>query len=178
MRFLYIASLMGPVAPSPVPGILALIILTGQHGIASPSENPAALLVDVGVTSSAGGTACNVTLYNGWYQYPYFGTITFDLTDFWLFSDAELTNGEALEVVSSTCLVMMTTLRLDRAGRNGPVADKNIYDVMCADECVLSDYLREEAMAFTGCTCLQLSTQTGDPTYHTAGDWCTANSGR
>lgn len=169
---------MGPVAPLALPGILALFILTSQRAIASSSEGSAALLVDVGVTSSAGGTACNVTLYNGWYEYPYFGALTADLTDFWLFSDAELTNGEALEVVSSTCLVMMTTLRLNRAGRNGPVADKYIYDVMCADECVLSDTLREEAMSFTGCTCLQLSTQPGGPTYHTAGDWCMANSGR
>lgn len=137
-----------------------------------------ASLVDVQVTSYDDGTACNATLYDGWYDSPYSGALVADLTDFWLFSDAELTNGQALEVVSSTCLVMMNTLRLDRAGRNGPVADKYVYDVMCADECVLSDALREEAMSVAGCTCLQLSTQPQDPTYHTPGDWCTANSGR
>ncbi|CAN0108807.1 unnamed protein product, partial [Sphacelaria rigidula] len=123
-------------------------------------------------------SSCNSTLYDGWYQSSYSGALTQDLTGFWLFSDAELTNGQALEVVSSTCLVMMSTLRLDRAGRNGPVADKYIYDIMCADECILSDSLREEAMTFTGCTCLELSTQPADPTYHSLGDWCRANTGR
>lgn len=87
-------------------------------------------------------------------------------------------NIQALEVVSSSCRVKMDTLRLDRAGRNGPVPDKYIYDVMCANECTLSDAIREEAMELSGCTCLQLSTQPSDPTYHTAGDWCVANSGR
>lgn len=85
---------------------------------------------------------------------------------------------QALEVVSSSCRVMMDTLRLDRAGRNGPVPDKYIYDVMCANECTLSDAIREEAMELSSCTCLELSTQPSDPTYHTAGDWCVANSGR
>lgn len=128
--------------------------------------------------TSADVAVCNVTLYDGWYESSYSGALTEDLTDFWLFSDAELTNGQALEVISSTCLVMMSTLRLDRSGRSGPVADRYIYDVMCADECVLSDMLREEAMLSTGCTCLQLSTQPTDATYHTPGDWCRANSGR
>lgn len=127
---------------------------------------------------SSEGTSCNTTMYESWYESSYSGALIEDLTDFWLFSDAELTNGQALEVVSSTCLVMMSTLRLDRAGRNGPVPDKYIYDVMCADECVLSDSLREEAMAFTGCTCLQLSSQPADLTYHLLGDWCRKNSGR
>lgn len=169
---------MPAVAPS-FPGILPFYILTaGQFAIASSSKGSAAWSVDVGVMSSVDGTTCNVTVYNEWYESLYSGALTVDLTDFWLFSDAELTNGEALDVAASTCFVMMNTLRLDRAGRNGPVADKYIYDVMCADECVLSDALREEAMSSTGCTCLQLSTQPGEPTYHTGGDWCTANSGR
>lgn len=73
---------------------------------------------------------------------------------------------------------MMDTLRLDRAGRNGPVPDKYIYDVMCANECTLSDEIRQEAMELSSCTCLELSTQPLDPTYHTEGDWCVANSGR
>lgn len=129
-------------------------------------------------SSFSEGGSCNATLYLRWYESSYSGVLTEDLTGFWPFSDAELTNGQALQVVSSTCLVTMSTLHLDRAGRNGPIADSDIYDVMCADECVLSDLLREEAMSFTGCTCLELSTQPKDPTYHSLGDWCQANSGR
>lgn len=128
--------------------------------------------------SSSHSGSCNITLYNGWYESPYSGALTEDLTDFWLFSDAELTNGQAIDVASSTCRAMMSTARLDRVGRNGPLHDKHIYDIMCADECVLSDALREEAMAFAGCTCLQLSTQPIDEIYHIPGDWCRANSGR
>ncbi|CAM9762729.1 unnamed protein product, partial [Ascophyllum nodosum] len=77
----------------------------------------------------------------------------------------ELSNGQALEVASSKCKVMMKTLRRDRAGRNGPVAGKDIYDVMCADECVLSDGMREEAISVTGCTCLQLTCDRGTPVW-------------
>lgn len=139
---------------------LALTLLAWLLALAPSGSSGVAF--EVG-SSSSDVAACNVTLYDGWYESSYSGALTEDLTDFWLFSDAELTNGQALEVVSSSCLVMMSTLRLDRAGRSGPVADKYIYDVMCADECVLSDLLREEAMLFTGCTCLQLSTQPTTP---------------
>ncbi|CAM9477461.1 unnamed protein product, partial [Scytosiphon promiscuus] len=132
----------------------------------------------VGTSASAEGSVCNTTLYGEWYESPYSGALLDDLVGFWLFSDAELTNGQALEVVSSSCGVMMDTLRLDRAGRNGPVQDKYIYDVMCADECTLSDAVREDAMETSSCTCLQLSTQPTDPTYHTEGDWCVSNTGR
>ncbi|CAM9178459.1 unnamed protein product [Hapterophycus canaliculatus] len=126
---------------------------------------------------SADSSACNTTLYMKWYESPYSGALLVDLVDFWIFSDAELTNGQALETVSSLCGVMMETLRLDRAGRNGPVQDKYIYDIMCANECTLSDAIREDAMESSSCTCLELSTQPTDPTYHTEGDWCVANSG-
>lgn len=138
------------------------------------------LSLDVEIVSSDDPTTgmCNATRYDEWSNSQYSGALVDDLADFWLFPDAELTSGQALEIVSSTCLVMMNTLRLDQAGRNGPVGNKYIYDVMCADECVLSDTMREEAMSLSGCTCLQLSTQTTDPTYHTQGDWCSANSGR
>lgn len=122
--------------------------------------------------------SCNSSIYNGWYDSRYSGALVDDLNNLWLFSDAELTNGQALEVASSTCLVMMNKLRLDRAGRTGPVPDKIIYDVMCSEECTLSDKLREEAMSLADCTCIQLSTQATDPTYHTPGDWCSTNTGR
>lgn len=158
---------------------LALIMFVPQLLVASfVAIIPFALSLDLDIASYSDGTTCNATLYDGWYDSSYSGALVDDLADFWLFSDAELTNGQALEVVSSTCLVMMNTLRLDRAGRNGPAPDKYIYDVMCADECILSDAIREQAMSLSGCTCLELSTQPTDPIYHAPGDWCAANSGR
>lgn len=146
-------------------------------GVAS-SANLTTRSFDARDPSGVDGTECNTTLYYKWYNTPHSGAFREDLIDFWLFSDAELTNGQALEVVSSTCKDMMKTLSLDRAGRNGPIAEKYIYDVMCSDECVLSDSLRDEAMLVTGCTCLQLSTQPSELTYHMPGDWCRTNSGR
>lgn len=140
--------------------------------------SPAAFTGDTEDSLTFDGTACNITLYEQWYNIPYSGYLLDDLVDLWLFSDAELRNGQAMEMVSSSCEEMMGTLRLDRAGRTGPAADKYIYDVMCASECVLSDRLREEVMSITGCTCLQLSTQPSEVIYHTPGDWCSANSGR
>ncbi|CAM9510797.1 unnamed protein product, partial [Choristocarpus tenellus] len=118
---------------------------------------------------------CNLTTYSEWYDSPYAGSLTSEISDFWLFGDAELTYGHTMEVASSTCYVMMDQLRLDRAGRSGPVPEKIIYDTMCADECVFSDELREQAMDVAGCNCLELSTQQSDATYHTEGDWCHAN---
>lgn len=142
------------------------------------SASPAELTGDTKDILAFDGTSCNITLYDQWYNLPYSGALLDDLVDLWLFSDAELRNGQAMEMVSSSCKEMMATLRLDRAGRNGPAADKHIYNVMCGSECVLSDTLREEAMSITGCTCLQLSTQPSENIYHTPGDWCSANSGR
>ncbi|CAB1109290.1 unnamed protein product [Ectocarpus sp. CCAP 1310/34] len=144
-----------------------------SSALAQPSSD-----AELNVGSVQDALTCNVTLYDQWYDSPYSGALLEDLVDFWIFPDAELTNGQALEVVSSTCRVMMDTLRLDRAGRNGPVQDKYIYDVMCANECTLSDSIREEAMELSSCTCLELSTQPSNPIYHTEGDWCVENSGR
>lgn len=37
---------------------------------------------------------CNTTVYREWYDMPYSGALLVDLVDFWIFSDAELTNGQ------------------------------------------------------------------------------------
>ncbi len=40
------------------------------------------------------GSGCNTTAYGEWYDSPYFGALLDDLVDFWIFPDAELTNGQ------------------------------------------------------------------------------------
>ena len=41
------------------------------------------------------GSGCNITTYGEWYGSPYAGALL-DLDGFWIFSDAELTNGQVL----------------------------------------------------------------------------------
>ncbi|CAN0394190.1 unnamed protein product [Ectocarpus sp. 12 AP-2014] len=168
---------IGLLAESATTSSFLLQIISVASAISSALAQPSSD-AELSVGSVQDAFTCNVTLYDQWYDSPYSGALLEDLVDFWIFPDAELTNGQALEVVSSTCRVMMDTLRLDRAGRNGPVQDKYIYDVMCANECTLSDSIREEAMELSSCTCLELSTQSSNPIYHTEGDWCVENSGR
>eukprot|EP00953_Heterococcus_sp_UTEX-ZZ885_P030795 16235-Heterococcus_DN1.PRE.4 len=120
---------------------------------------------------------CNATLYHNWYDQKYDGVLQ-STPQFWIFSNAPLSNGLAMEKAAVQCHTRLNQLRLDRAGRHGPVEDWWIYDMMCSEECMQSDKLRRTAMATSGCDCLQLSTPEGDPKYRVEGDWCTANSGR
>ncbi|KAG5189136.1 hypothetical protein JKP88DRAFT_184656 [Tribonema minus] len=120
---------------------------------------------------------CSLDLYQAWYNKAYEGPLQ-NTPNFWIFSSAELSNGQAMEKAATKCKLKLEQLRLDRAGRHGPVEEWWIFDVMCSDECVQSDALRRAAMAACGCDCLALSTQAGAPSYRAAGDWCAHNSGR
>lgn len=51
------------------------------------------------------GSECNATLYDEWYDSPYSGALLTDLVDFWLFSDAELTNGQVCGCVPARARV-------------------------------------------------------------------------
>lgn len=70
---------------------------------------------DASLRLSEEGSACNTTLYVEWYESPYSGALLVDLVDFWIFSDAELTNGqvytyaarEAASGVYCRCMVDM-----------------------------------------------------------------------
>lgn len=69
--------------------------------LASPAKiGPAAVLaqlstdVEPNLSSLEEGSACNTTRYGEWYDSPYSGALLVDLVDFWIFSDAELTNGQ------------------------------------------------------------------------------------
>lgn len=52
--------------------------------------------VEPNLSSLQEGSACNTTLYRQWYDLPYSlsGALLVDLDGFWIFSDAELTNGQ------------------------------------------------------------------------------------
>ncbi|CAM9437687.1 unnamed protein product [Phaeothamnion confervicola] len=126
---------------------------------------------------------CDLALYEAWYDETYsgLGSLT-DIEHFWIYTDVTLTNGQAMDRAYTYCYYMMDQLRLDRAGRHGPVEDRFVYDVMCAPACLGSDTLREEAMAMSGCSCAELSVSQSSSTssfvsQETEG-WCLTNTGR
>ena len=88
------------VGPRPLLFLLVLALL-----LASPAKNgPAAVAfaqvstgeMEPNLSSLQEGSACNTTLYRQWYDLPYSlsGALLVDLDGFWIFSDAELTNGQ------------------------------------------------------------------------------------
>jgi hypothetical protein len=120
---------------------------------------------------------CNTTRYDIWASQTYEGPLL-DETRFWIFSNAPLNQARAMEQASKHCRRRLEQLRLDRAGRHGPVQDKYIYDQMCSTECIGSDAIRREALEYSGCGCLDLSTPESHPSFTIEGDWCRANTGR
>jgi len=65
-----------------------------------------------------------------------------------------------------------------KAGRSGPVNEQFSYKALCKAECLENDQMHLDAMTYSGCTCLELSTQPDDKSYHIEGDWCKHNSGK
>ena len=49
---------------------------------------------------------------------------------------------------------------------------------MCTDVCQESDILHNQAIEYSGCTCLQLSTPESADSFTVLGDWCKRNSAR
>jgi hypothetical protein len=49
---------------------------------------------------------------------------------------------------------------------------------MCNDVCVQNDQMHFDAMCYSGCNCLELSTQRTDPSWTHDGDWCSQNTAR
>jgi hypothetical protein len=72
---------------------------------------------------------CDATLYRNWYDQKYDGVLQ-STPQFWIFSNAPLSNGLAMEKAAVQCHTRLNQLRLDRAGRHGPVEDWWIYDMM------------------------------------------------
>ena len=92
--------------------------------------------------------------------------------------DLLITNGQAMAVAGILCRNSLIKLRLKMAGNHGPASDQEIHDEMCNKYCLANDRLRETAMQFSGCSCLDLSTAKDDLTYTAKGDWCLSNSGQ
>lgn len=125
--------------------------------------------------------ACNISKYKGdWSEIDYEGNLRFD-PDFWRYQTQQqflLSNELALQLSYGLCKASMESLIIWKAGRHGPVDDITTYDVMCSKFCLENDILHQNAMEYTGCSCLELSSQPGDSSYIVEGDWCTHNTAR
>ena len=123
-------------------------------------------------------TTCNMTQYQLWKNQEYTGLLATDPT-FWIYQTQRqfvLTNELALNLAVEACREKFDDLDLFLAGRSGPITIQKGYTVMCSNECLQSDSIHQDAMSFSGCSCLELSTQPQDLAYNMEGDWCRHNS--
>lgn len=115
-----------------------------------------------------------------WLQQEYTGPLSVD-RGFFRYTAVEqyvLTNELALRTAVRKCVARFTALKEYLGGRHGPVSEQSMYDVMCSAECLEADDLHQKAMEASGCSCLELSTQEDEATYHVEGDVCRRNSAR
>jgi hypothetical protein len=125
-------------------------------------------------------SSCNLTLYDAWKQQQYFGSLLSD-SSFWMYQTQPqivLTNELALDLAVRGCTRLFGFLYTYRAGRMGPITIQDSYKIMCRPYCMENDNLHEQAMAASGCSCLELSTQPGEVAFTKEGDWCSQNTGR
>lgn len=111
---------------------------------------------------------------------PYTGSLLRD-PEFWRYQTQlqfVLTNGLALEIAYTLCRQRMETLITFKAGRAGPVDDITTHGVMCHKFCLENDVIHQDAIKYTKCSCLELSTQPHEVSYSVEGDWCKHNTGR
>lgn len=139
--------------------------------------------VSLNSTSSLRGLAtstCDLDKYTAWKNTAYGGPLAKD-SSFWIYQvqpDFSLTNGLAMELAVAACTNRFTLLHTYKAGRSGPITIQDTYKVMCKPDCLESDNLHYLAMQESGCSCLELSTQKTDTSYHIEGDWCNENTAR
>jgi hypothetical protein len=130
-------------------------------------------------TSSVHAT-CNKTLYSIWLNQRYTGKLQGDPT-FWRYQTQQqfqLKNGLALQIAFGLCKQYMKSLIVFKAGLLGPIDDGTTHDIMCHKFCMENDNIHLAAMGASGCSCLELSTQTNEVSFRTPGDWCKHNTGR
>lgn len=116
--------------------------------------------------------ACNKTLYDEWSTLRYTGPLASDPT-FWRYQKNDffvLTQGLASDISVTKCTTGFSNLYTFAAGRSGPVTIQNSYKVMCSQSCLESDSLHEQAMAYSDCSCRDLSVE--------ADNYCKQNSAR
>lgn len=132
------------------------------------------------ISAVQGQNYCNTSLYYVWRNTKYLGYLSTD-PNFWRYQTQTqfvLTKGLALDLAVAKCKDKFSILYRYKAGRSGPINIQSAYKSMCSDVCLESDRLSQEALKFSQCSCLELSTQPGDPFYHFPGDWCKHNSAR
>lgn len=132
------------------------------------------------VVTTTSSDTCNLTSYTVWSRQKYVGILSSDTT-FWIYQTQPqivLTNGLALQLVVIFCKRQFNHLYLYKAGLSGPITLQDSYKPMCSKYCLQSDILHQAAMTASGCSCLELSTQSTDSSYTAEGDWCSQNSAR
>lgn len=125
-------------------------------------------------------STCNLTRYKEWLNERYIGVLSAD-SEFWMYQTQPqiiLNNFFALNLAVRGCQRKFESLYLYRAGRMGPVTVQDAYKIMCREYCLESDNIHELAMNITGCSCLELSTQSDEISYTMEGDWCRHNTAR
>ena len=139
-----------------------------------------AIPVTAAPTMAPTRSVCNLDSFNTWKGEPYVGILLTD-PSFWRYQTQlqfQLSNGLALDLAVSKCKEKLLLLSQFKAGKTGPVDIQNIYKAMCKDECLQSDIMHVDAMTYTGCSCLELSTNATDLSFRVEGDWCLHNSAR
>lgn len=124
--------------------------------------------------------SCDLQLYDEWKTSAYAGILLTDAA-FWRYQTQlqfVLSNGLALELAVAKCLTRFKLLTEFKAGKAGPVPIQYVWKAMCTDECMQSDVMHEDAMTYSGCSCLELSTNITDTSYVVEGDWCLHNSAK
>lgn len=123
---------------------------------------------------------CDLDAFDTWKNDAYVGILLTD-PSFWRYQTQlqfQLSNGLALDLAVAKCKERLLLLTDFKAGRTGPVDIQNVWKAMCKDECMQSDVMHEQAMQYSGCSCLELSTHKNDTSYRVEGDWCLHNSAR
>ena len=96
-----------------------------------------------------------------------------------LAGEVQITNGQMMDISSVLCRESLTALKLELAGSHGPVSDQHVHVEMCNEHCLLTDSLRQIAMSYSGCNCVQLPSSSSEGYYLPLNkDWCEQNSAR
>lgn len=174
---------IAPTVPTSKPTAISTTVPTLKPTITPtvPTSKPTShLTIRPSIKPTIVKTNCKLKAYENWKLIVYTGLLVADPT-FWRYQTQPqlvLTNYLALELAIQECSRQFDSLTLYLAGRMGPVHIQDAYKIMCRSYCLEVDNLIEEAMSVSECSCLELSTQKEDISYHIEGDFCTYNSAR
>jgi len=93
-------------------------------------------------------------------------------------SEYIFSNGHAMDVLGTKCRQYMQAIQIGLSGRHGPVSEQAVWEVMCLPFCIENDQIRKDAMEYSCCDCMDLSTKPDEVGYSRSGDWCREESGR